>query len=220
MRVASRLALMVFHKSGGSFGVGLSLKDVELVTSARQRYVDRTKSHRIWKLLAACPVAASPRPSTTSAAASLASCRVCRFPLPCRSDRRQASEIAAELRPLTCAGAPAGGAARTSASLSDKSPSVATRIDLVCDSTGDCYSAGSLLRLPLAPALDAPWLGLAVNAAASAINAGWAWVPIRQGRERKSPALVADGRHLLTDVISSVGVLGGVSLAVITGGGS
>ena len=63
MRVASRLALMVFHKSGGSFGVGLSLKDVELVTSARQRYVDRTESHRIWKLLAACPVAASPRPS-------------------------------------------------------------------------------------------------------------------------------------------------------------
>ena len=65
--------------------------------------------------------------------------------------------------------------------------------------------------------LDALWLGLAVNAAASAINAGWAWVLIRQGRERKSPALVADGRHLLTDVISSVGVLGGVSLAAITG---
>jgi len=28
---------------------------------------------------------------------------------------------------------------------------------------------------------------------------------------------MADGRHLLTDVISSVGVLGGVSLAAITG---
>ena len=65
--------------------------------------------------------------------------------------------------------------------------------------------------------LDAPWLGLAVNAAALAINAGWSWVLIRQGRERKSPALVADGRHLLTDVISSVGVVGGVSLAAITG---
>jgi cation diffusion facilitator family transporter len=65
--------------------------------------------------------------------------------------------------------------------------------------------------------LDAPWHGLAVNAAALAINSGWAWVLIRQGRERKSPALVADGRHLLTDVISSVGVLGGVSLAAITG---
>ena len=65
--------------------------------------------------------------------------------------------------------------------------------------------------------LDAPWPGLAVNGAALAINAGWSWVLIRQGRERKSPALVADGRHLLTDVISSVGVLGGVSMAAITG---
>ena len=45
--------MMVFHKSGGSFGGGLSLKDVEVVTSARQRYVDGTASHAIWKLLAA-----------------------------------------------------------------------------------------------------------------------------------------------------------------------
>ena len=44
---------MVFHKSGGSFGVGLSLKAVEVVTSMRQRYVDRTASHWIWKFLAA-----------------------------------------------------------------------------------------------------------------------------------------------------------------------
>jgi hypothetical protein len=29
----------VFHKSGGSFGVGLSLKGAEVVTNARQRYV-------------------------------------------------------------------------------------------------------------------------------------------------------------------------------------
>src|SRR3979409_1143128 len=57
--------------------------------------------------------------------------------------------------------------------------------------------------------LDAPWAGLAVNGAALAINAGWSWVLIRQGRSRKSPALVADGRQLLTDVISSVGILGG-----------
>jgi len=65
--------------------------------------------------------------------------------------------------------------------------------------------------------LDAPWQGLAVNGVALAINAGWAWILIRQGRERQSPALVADGRHLFTDVVSSVGVVGGVSLAAITG---
>jgi cation diffusion facilitator family transporter len=67
--------------------------------------------------------------------------------------------------------------------------------------------------------LDAPWLGLAFNGAASVINAGWCYVLIRQGRARKSPALVADGRHLLTDVVSSAGVLVGVSLASITGWG-
>ena len=83
-------------------------------------------------------------------------------------------------------------------------------------------AAGAILREAyfgfLAPRqLDAPWLGLAVNGAALAINAGWSWVLIGQGRARKSPALVADGRHLLTDVISSAGVLSGVSLAAITG---
>ncbi len=65
--------------------------------------------------------------------------------------------------------------------------------------------------------LDAPWTGLAVNGAASVINAIWCWVLIRTGRERKSPALVADGKHLFADVVSSVGVLGGVGLAAITG---
>ena len=41
--------------------------------------------------------------------------------------------------------------------------------------------------------------------------------PDPQGRERKSPALVADGKHLFTDVVSSVGVLAGVALAALTG---
>lgn len=65
--------------------------------------------------------------------------------------------------------------------------------------------------------IDAPALGLAVNGAASVLNALWCAVLIRQGRRHKSPALVADGRHLLTDVISSLGVLAGVALAVATG---
>ena len=66
-------------------------------------------------------------------------------------------------------------------------------------------------------AIDAPWLGLAVNAGAGFINAVWAWLLIREGRRHRSPALAADGRHLMTDVVSSVGVLGGVALAVATG---
>jgi cation diffusion facilitator family transporter len=64
---------------------------------------------------------------------------------------------------------------------------------------------------------DAPWIGLAVNGAATAINAAWCFALITQGRKRKSPALVADGRHLFADVVSSAGVWVGVSLAAVTG---
>ncbi|MFA5581224.1 MAG: cation diffusion facilitator family transporter [Paracoccaceae bacterium] len=70
----------------------------------------------------------------------------------------------------------------------------------------------------LAPrVLDAPLEGLLLNGAASVINAFWCWILISQGRKRRSPALVADGRHLLTDVISSVGVIFGVLIAIISG---
>ena len=65
--------------------------------------------------------------------------------------------------------------------------------------------------------LDAPLEGLAVNGLASVINGIWCWILIRQGRRLRSPALVADGKHLLTDVLSSVGVLAGVGLAIATG---
>ncbi|MFC3169762.1 cation diffusion facilitator family transporter [Paracoccus fontiphilus] len=66
-------------------------------------------------------------------------------------------------------------------------------------------------------ALDAPVEGLLINVAASTINAGWCWVLLNQGRRLKSPALVADGRHLLSDVVTSIGVIGGVLLAIVTG---
>jgi cation diffusion facilitator family transporter len=59
--------------------------------------------------------------------------------------------------------------------------------------------------------------GLAVNAAAAVINAGWAWFLTRFGRSSRSPALVADGRHLFADVITSAGVLAGVGLVFLTG---
>lgn len=70
----------------------------------------------------------------------------------------------------------------------------------------------------LAPqTIVAPWLGLAINGAASVLNAAWALVLIRHGRRHRSPALLADGRHLMTDVVSSGGVIVGLSLAVLTG---
>ena len=59
--------------------------------------------------------------------------------------------------------------------------------------------------------------GRLVNGIASLVNGVWAWVLITQGRCHHSPALAAEGRHLATDVISSVGVIAGVALVPLTG---
>jgi len=65
--------------------------------------------------------------------------------------------------------------------------------------------------------LEEPWPGLAVNTGAAVINAVWAWILIRNGRAQRSPALVADGRHIMTDVVTSAGVLVGLVASVATG---
>ena len=65
--------------------------------------------------------------------------------------------------------------------------------------------------------IDAPLLGIALNGAAGALNLGWGLVLLRAARRLRSPALAADGRHLLSDVVTSVGVLAGFGLAVATG---
>lgn len=65
--------------------------------------------------------------------------------------------------------------------------------------------------------IQAVGMGMAINASAGVLNAIWCSILIRQGRRLRSPALVADGKHLLTDVVSSGGVLLGVGLAVATG---
>ena len=65
--------------------------------------------------------------------------------------------------------------------------------------------------------LDAPLRGLLVNGAAAVINAVWAYVLLHYGRRARSPALVADGKHLFLDVVSSVAVAFGVLLAIETG---
>ncbi|GAB4067304.1 cation transporter [Ancylobacter sonchi] len=65
--------------------------------------------------------------------------------------------------------------------------------------------------------LDPSINGLGANALASVINAAWCWVLIREGGRLRSPALVADGKHLFTDVISSAAVLAGIAIAIGTG---
>ncbi len=59
--------------------------------------------------------------------------------------------------------------------------------------------------------------GLSVSILAALLNGVWAFVLLRAGRARRSPALDASGRHLLTDVWTTVGVLAGLILAQVTG---
>lgn len=76
-------------------------------------------------------------------------------------------------------------------------------------------TAGMALTDP-AP-IAAPIEGLAVNGLATVINLGWALVLLRHGRRTRSPALTADGRHLMADVVTSAGVIVGVALVGLTG---
>jgi cation diffusion facilitator family transporter len=59
--------------------------------------------------------------------------------------------------------------------------------------------------------------GLVLSAAATVFNLVIAVVLMRAGRRYRSPALVADGRHNLADVWTTVGSWAGLGLAVLTG---
>lgn len=70
----------------------------------------------------------------------------------------------------------------------------------------------------MAPELpDAPIQGMAISVVATAINVVWALVLIRYGRRVRSVSLEADGKHLMTDVVSTAGVLVGLALVYLTG---
>jgi cation diffusion facilitator family transporter len=64
--------------------------------------------------------------------------------------------------------------------------------------------------------LATPLLGIALNVVSTAMNAGWGMLLLRRGRALRSPALLADGRHLMADVVTSVGVVLGVGLVLLT----
>lgn len=59
--------------------------------------------------------------------------------------------------------------------------------------------------------------GMGLNLLATGLNGGLALLLIQKGRGLRSPALVADGYHILSDVLTSLGVLLGVGLAWATG---
>jgi cation diffusion facilitator family transporter len=60
-------------------------------------------------------------------------------------------------------------------------------------------------------------VGLAVSAAASLVNLLVGLTLVRAGRQHRSITVEADGRHLLTDVWTSVGVIAGVAVVALTG---
>ena len=65
--------------------------------------------------------------------------------------------------------------------------------------------------------LESLGIGLAISTLASVVNGVVGVMLLRAGRAHRSTALEADGRHLLTDVWTSAGVIVGVSLVLVTG---
>ncbi len=60
-------------------------------------------------------------------------------------------------------------------------------------------------------------IGLAVTLGATVINGAVGLILLRQGGRHRSMALIADGKHLMTDVYTSIGVIVGVGLVAVTG---
>ncbi|MCG5235134.1 cation diffusion facilitator family transporter [Xanthobacter oligotrophicus] len=64
---------------------------------------------------------------------------------------------------------------------------------------------------------DQPLKGMLLNGAATVINVVWYVVLMRVGRAYRSPALIADAKHLMSDVVTSAAVLAGFVLVPVTG---
>ncbi len=65
--------------------------------------------------------------------------------------------------------------------------------------------------------LESLGIGLVITLVAAGVNLVVGLMIVRAGRRHRSWTLVADGKHLLTDVWTSVGVVVGVGLVLVTG---
>ena len=63
--------------------------------------------------------------------------------------------------------------------------------------------------------IEQPGIGLGLSLIAALVNLAVGATLVRAGRRWRSIAVEADGRHLLTDVVTSVGVLVGIGLVAI-----
>ncbi len=80
-----------------------------------------------------------------------------------------------------------------------------------------CIGIAAVNRIIHPRLIEKAGIGLIVSALASLINLGVARILLKVGREKKSITLEADGRHLMTDVWTSVAVIGGVGAVALTG---
>jgi len=65
--------------------------------------------------------------------------------------------------------------------------------------------------------LREPALGVGLSLAATAVNASWGLVLFGAARTARSPALRGDAKHLMGDVVTSLGIVLGVVLVLATG---
>lgn len=75
----------------------------------------------------------------------------------------------------------------------------------------------AMVRLIWPQPIEEIGIGLAISTGASLINLAVAIVLLRAGKKHHSITLEADGKHLLTDVWTSLGVIAGVGLVAFTG---
>lgn len=78
-------------------------------------------------------------------------------------------------------------------------------------------SIAAIQRLLTPLPLEQINLGLLISISASLVNLFVALILIRKGKAHRSVALEADGRHLMTDVWTSLGILVGVGIVALTG---
>ncbi|MCG7521046.1 cation diffusion facilitator family transporter [Ruegeria sp. Ofav3-42] len=75
----------------------------------------------------------------------------------------------------------------------------------------------AVFALPNPELAGAPLLGIAINVGATCLNGIWAFLLLRIGGRENSPALVASAKHIFTDLMTSVGVVVGLLVAMATG---
>ena len=75
----------------------------------------------------------------------------------------------------------------------------------------------SVQRFMHPSALESVGLGLAISTLATVVNGAVGFLLLRAGAAHRSVTLTADGKHLLTDVWTSAGVIVGVLLVALTG---